>query len=198
MGILNTKLKCIHIHIPKTAGTSIRQVLGGGNHQTGADFYTLVTSNTDLKWEHLFKFAIVREPFSRFVSGAYHGRPKSTEVPRSSEDYLDRLLDELIRDEVDAPGAWKEHWLLTPQWHFTHSTAGPTSGGLGYCDYIGRFEELEESWKHICEKIGFDKPLPHVNKGNHLPIEEYKIRDREEKVKLVYKRDYTNFYKDLL
>jgi len=37
---------------------------------------------------------------------------------------------------------------------------------ISYIDYIGRFEDLDNSWKYICEKLNIPEiPLPHKNKS---------------------------------
>ena len=38
---------------------------------------------------------------------------------------------------------------------------------ISYIDYIGRFEDLDNSWKYICQKLNIpDIPLPHKNISN--------------------------------
>ena len=43
-------------------------------------------------------------------------------------------------------------------------------------DFIGRFENLNNDLKTICENINVEyTPLPHKNKSTHKPYQEYTI-----------------------
>ena len=72
------KYKCIHIHIPKTAGTSITKALHGKdfvlfdtNKKIWRQHATALETREHYgkeKWDSYFKFSIVRNPFDRLVS----------------------------------------------------------------------------------------------------------------------------------
>jgi hypothetical protein len=55
-------------------------------------------------------------------------------------------------------------------------------------DYVGRFEDLDNSWKYICERIGkLYQPLKYkkVNRGDKL-----KVEDIKDIVLKYYRRDF--------
>ncbi len=62
MSLIRVQEKDIFIHIPKNAGTSVENIIGGTSHKTIFDFSKEVNVNDYYKW------CISRNPFSRMVS----------------------------------------------------------------------------------------------------------------------------------
>jgi hypothetical protein len=61
-------------------------------------------------------------------------------------------------------------------------------------DFLGKFENLHSDWQKLQEEFNLED-LPHLEKTNHLPYQEY-YKGREdlvEKVAKFYKMDLTNF-----
>lgn len=188
MSIVSTKDKFIHIHIPKTAGTSLRQIIGGGGHATIKEFHSFITCNTDLDWDSLFKFTFVRNPWDRMISCMFHG---------PTPDYkFDHVLDELLVAQKNSD--WSKHNIFKPQHFYTHLKNGIYKEGKGLMDYIGRFERLQLQWNDIADKLGVNGKLPYKNKGTHKPSDKYLTADRLKKTKKIYRRDYELFYPELL
>lgn len=183
MSVVSTKYNCIHVHIPKTAGTSIRQILGGGGHSTIKELHQFIPRNTDIDWDSLFKFAIVRNPWDRMISCMFHGP--------TPEYKFDHVLDELL--VAQKKDDWSEHWIFRPQWHWTHLTNGIYAEGKGMMDFIGKFEALPQVWADIAEEIGAPKELPHANKGTHRDPKVYLTPERLEKTQKIYEKDYKLF-----
>ncbi len=93
-----------------------------------------------------FKFAVVRNPWDRFVSGW---------------KYLESTRDRTLRDLLmNLPSSGKEYRHLTRPQHTTLYD----DGGRLVVDYLIRFENLQPDFDEVCRRIG--KPqrrLPHVN-----------------------------------
>ena len=69
MSVYNKDLNCIFVHIPKTGGTSIADILGGTGHKNIAYFLTFFRSHTKfIDISDTFKFAFVRDPYERSIS----------------------------------------------------------------------------------------------------------------------------------
>ena len=72
-----------------------------------------------------------------------------------------------------------------------------TVNGKITVDYIGRYEQLQESFDYVCEQLGISKQvLPHLNlnankKYSHYT--DYYTDDTRRLVELVYRRDITQF-----
>src|SRR4030042_1067385 len=75
-------------------------------------------------WNERFRFTIVREPYDRFISMWKY--------------FSEVSLDEFIEKEM-----FKEDLRFRPQVDYLNEKL----------DYIGRFEDLDNSWEFIREKL---------------------------------------------
>lgn len=168
-------LKAVFVHIPKTGGTSIERSLADGSivggHTTALGFRRGYPSLFD----EYFKFTVVRHPFDRFVS-AYHylannpvSKALNNEVVHSSGS-----LSEFVKLVGDKPDTVSKVVHLMPQ-HFFVCDAG---GGV-LVDKVYRFDQLSDSWKDICDRLGLEfKVLPHLNASKHsdcLPLGAHEV-----------------------
>jgi hypothetical protein len=60
-------------------------------------------------------------------------------------------------------------------------------------DYVGKFEQLEESFGEICAHLGISTTLPHVNPSSHPDFRGCYTRQMWEQVKTIYWRDVKMF-----
>jgi len=163
--------KCVFIHIPKTAGTTIRK--GVFNE----DYEGPVFEEIPKEWEKYFKFAFVRNPYDRMVSAwkmFTSGMQKTQwvyndKLPLENISFLDFLklaTDDSIEysSRKDIYSVLRHHTL--PQTHHYHC--------FQYADFIGRFENLSADFKIIAEKIDLkDYSISHLNKTNRASYKEY-------------------------
>ena len=168
--MINHKHKCIFIHIPKTAGKSIELALG-------ADLRKLHRSRTHIKhgtplewrypkhWEKYFTFTFVRNPWDRFVSAYFcdWGMLRRNPLPRRR--IIARLGSVGFKDFVKHHSdhyEWSRFYKSQMDWIVSNY------------DFIGRFENLQEDFNVVCDKIGIpQQELPHKNKTNHKHYTEY-------------------------
>ena len=60
-------------------------------------------------------------------------------------------------------------------------------------DFVGRYENLQEDWEKVCQKLGMYEDLQYLNVGKHLPYKEYYTDESIEKVSELYKEDIEIF-----
>jgi len=132
-------------------------------------------------FEASWKFAIVRNPWDRAVSAYFYCR-RLGQIPRevSFKDYLRRDFSQMSR------------FVLVHSRPLSEILAGP--GGCRYLDFIGRFENLQAGFNHICRVLGIAQTsLPHRHGTNHKPYWEYYDRESIELVKRKYAEDIRCF-----
>lgn len=158
------KNKCIFIHVPKVAGTSMKNILcpntKGPGHKLAMDFYL----DSPGKFEKYFVFAFVRNPYDRLVS-AYNYLIQGGKGGRADIQFRDRYLtaykdftDFVIRG-LNKPESASQ-WHLMQQHYYVVNFEGEIM-----VDFIGHFENLEEDFNKVAQKIGIDVALPHRNKS---------------------------------
>lgn len=158
----------IFIHIPKTGGISVAEGLFGNHAAAHTALYSYLALYGARRFDAMFKFAIVRNPWDRVVS-AYHFLAAGglTEADRAfSERHMQGFAG--IEDFVARGLAWPEIQGWT---HFKPQTLflrDPRTGRVGV-DYLGRFEQLSEDYARLAERLGVGRPLPHRNKGRAKP-----------------------------
>lgn len=194
----------IFIHVPKTAGTSlehsIEQAKGlveGNPKRIGKRF----TNSGLASFRHnsipalmrlglvdpgfvdrSFKFSLVRNPYSRFVSLWRHfQRGHRWLVDVRVEAFAELLAaEQLPRVELDyEPGLW----FYGPQttWLFDE-------GGRAVADYVGRFENLDLAFAEIQSRISVLKELPHLNKS--VTADEYRKHLSSHETRQIIERLY--------
>jgi hypothetical protein len=172
--MISHKFKCLFVHVPKTAGQSIEQFFKEKHGLT--EKYCeelLLTKNTDSSkgperlahlrseeyvtcghidektYQDYFTFGFVRNPWQRLVSEYLH---KKIDSKMSLKEFvLEGLPD--VSSFSDA------HRHIIPQYDFLFDAQGNQN-----VDFIGRFENLNESFTQICTTLGIeDASLPHKN-----------------------------------
>lgn len=167
--------KCIFVHIPKNAGQSIEHVfldLLGLNWETRAplllryndrpeigpprlahlkaDEYVRYRYLSQEFFDQYFKFAFVRNPWSRMVSiYKYLGFDKKYDFKTF---LMGEFRNRILKDK---------YWFVGPQSNFLYS-----DNGERLVNYIGRFEALQSGFNEVCKEIGLPPTrLPHVNES---------------------------------
>ena len=183
--MISHKYKCIFLHIPKSAGTSIERFLREIDPQIPQKvlrkrgFSHFLNDHPDY-----YVFSFVRNPYDRFVSAWKWGELKFSkegnlsfykkERSVSFKEYV--LLTADLDYRKDNQNLWSEYdeYHTLPQFEFF-----PNLNGGHYftdkispaftCDFIGRFENLHEDFNTVCSSIGIKQfKLPHAYKSKLL------------------------------
>jgi len=192
------KHKCIFIHIPKSAGTSINAALGIGKEGIQS-LFGKITEEEKLQfglnhsyWHHCpvsvlkqfipedtftgyFKFTFIRNPWDRLVSlYFYHKRIRHLQDTTTFNEWV-------LSHKIPA-------YLLTPQLDYITNNKGST-----VVDFIGRFENLEKDWTYIAKKIGTNMKLipANITKRKHYSL--YYTEETKKIVTEIFKKDIEAF-----
>ena len=178
----------LFIHVPKTGGNSIFQVLREysqeriitpGPHQDGIerfgtanDAYPTILKHSSLS-EHqsalppdvfgsLFKFAILRNPWERMISWFFSPHRQLPQKTRRTWHGADWNRE------------WFSHFLGRRQAtrHYTCLADSPTlSHDL---DFLMRFEQLDEHFAEVCRRLDIPaRPLPKYNRSTRAHYSHY-------------------------
>jgi hypothetical protein len=161
--------KSIFIHIPKAAGTSIAMALYGRqiHHHDWQVWHNL----NPKKFNDYFKFAVVRDPVSRFHSSFYF--LKNGGMNAADKQFADTVLkdfespDALARALVDlnVQNPVLDWWHFRPQADFVADEHGQSK-----MDLLIRFENMDAGFKHVAQRLNCKSvALPHLNKTKIQP-----------------------------
>ena len=201
--ILSFRHKFVFAAVPKTGTHAVRQALRahvgpGDMEQVGLfvrkefpipDLARLQHGHISLQqlrphlppeqFDSFFKFAFVRNPFDRFVSYC---------------SFMTRLRGEFLA----APQRVMSHFINNPPMH--HVLFWPQNGficdsdGKLLADYVGRVEEMQQSYDEICARIGIPSAtLEKVNSSTRADYRGYYNPALIEGVAKLYARDLELF-----
>ena len=204
--MISHKHKLIFIHIPKCAGTSMEAFLKdnaealGPEKEEGLKYAIRKTglAKTINSYSDYFLFAFIRNPFDRFVSIWKHSireysSDKSSYFYREERDLTLKEYAYLIREDSTKKLSKfdRYHSLCQVDFipDFNKSMFGEKIIGDRKCDFIGRFENLEDDFKRLCyslelsvyklprERISPEKEsvLPTKHYGDYYDLETLKI-----------------------
>lgn len=180
----NEELNVLHIHIPKTAGTSIKQLLFGRDaptrHETAAEF------PADL-WERAFTFTVVRNPFDRLASSyVYHVESKYKGVLLTRHPDLKSLSFREYLERFTATG--DRGVLFCSQVEYIDHPDTDAS-----IDAVLRFESLEQDFAAIRSRLRTDAPLGHTLRMDRHPYREYCSDSERALIEQNYRDDIDRF-----
>ncbi|MEM8790931.1 MAG: sulfotransferase family 2 domain-containing protein [Pseudomonadota bacterium] len=189
--------RCVFIHVPKTGGNTIRNVIFERNY-SGPYFGKAF----DPEWERLFSFAFVRNPFDRVVSawkmftqGVANSDwqlPEDFDPNLTLRDVLELALDPAAefghprfnQVKMNAKIRLKNH--LLPQVHPYYQ--------LSKAKFVGRFETYEADLKHIFGALGIGyKPPPRSHFTTRAPYQDYFCSTTIALARELYREDLERF-----
>lgn len=187
--IISEKHNFIYIAVPKTGTTSVHNVFSNLDDETlfierknrnrkdrvNQSLYKHIKGpilKKEIKnYNKYFKFAFNRNPWDRVVSWFTYGDY------RMNSDWLSRSNLEKFP---------KFFWANQSEWLF--------EGDSCLVDFLGRFENLQEDFDTICDKIVIPRQqLPHKNKTNHKHYTEYYNDETKQIVAEKYAKDIEYF-----
>lgn len=202
--LISQKHRFIFIHIYKNAGSSITRALrpliasnlrwnvNKACKKLGVNFldpcpYAPHIKASDLMQEmgkdafdSYFSFAIVRNPWDWQVSlykfmlkGTTHWQHELAKSFKNFDEYIQWRCEEEVRCQKD----------------FVYSSDGEL-----LVDFVGRYENIDEDFKKICNRISISPiSLPKVNLSNTRPYQEYYNEATIELVRKTFEPDISLF-----
>lgn len=177
---------CVLIHIPKTAGTSIRKGAWQGRYEGPAHGYL------PEEWQPYFRFAFVRHPLDRFIS-VWKMFTEGTEnepgwsMPQDARPLsLDAFAQIVFDDSIlfDARRRSFEEKIrhhAMPQTHPFYC--------LDQAQFVGRYEQLQTDFAAVAERVGLKVSLPHMHSTRHGLWSEYLSGSLLERCRSFYQND---------
>ena len=158
MTTIDLEQNVIHIHVPKTGGTSFEKTgciaMPYIRHKTLYDCKKIL-ENDERTLDDFFKFGFVRNPYHRIASGVLNHPMRGQDVANFSH---------FIKENQNM----LHEWVVTKPMH----TFLEIDGKMGV-DFVGRFENIKNDWAEVCRRLGKDPYLPHANAGRkHPPYDE--------------------------
>ena len=198
--MISEKYKCIFVHMPKAAGTSIIDAFGmDWNTPTvrTARFLSFGSHAPKEEWDEYyekysdyFTFSVVRNPWDRFISGWKYierlkeeGRRKRNIKEDKNENEKEIFLNLLTSIPYEYDSHDWIHLAMTQYEALNHN-------GEIFVDKIIRFENLQKEFDEVCDII--NKPKTKLNHLNCTLRKHYKNYFTEQRhLDLFYER-----YKD--
>jgi hypothetical protein len=131
-------------------------------------------------FDTFFKFAFVRNPWDWQVS-IYHYIRQRTDHPDHEFYRSLHTFDAYLDWQINTKGAELQSEFVLSE-----------SGDM-LVDFVGRYERLAEDFAAVCDRIGIECCLPHVNRSSHGDFRDYYTPDMRELVEEVYKADIELF-----
>lgn len=184
--------KNIFVHIPKTAGNSVREGLGVVPNVVDIGHSTL--KNQKLLGKDIYSFCFVREPYKRLRSAFYH----LSDLEHSSGKETSKFQNRRVKLVKEYGGDFKS--FVTDRGyekfkfaHFYPQTFWTHQNGAQIVDFIGRLETINEDWMKLSDALGV-KLLP-LKKKNSTTVSSYNSKETLNKSHMneivdFYIRDY--------
>ena len=172
------------VHINKTGGTSIENALG----RSSSHKIALIQREEigDVRWAESYSFSFVRNPWDKVVS-QYFFKIRNNDPS---------LVDNLIPFDQWVEEVWIHRNPIyasrvksfMPQ----HDWLSDEHGEI-MVDFVGRFENINADFDKICQAIGHDLKLPHLNKTAHKPYREVYNAKSRSIIERAFQRDIDYF-----
>ena len=192
---LDYQKKLCFVHIPKTGGTGIEMQLQimnkkknlWGKHKGRARQHYLwfeykKVLNDD--YNNFFKFTLIRNPYSRFISEYYYSSDFGFKNHQSFDDFIETAKD-IIENNKYYDNLKNDHFI--PQSEFIYDISNNLM-----IDKIFRLENIQELGYYLVENNylnNYENKI--VNKSHRKKLKKENLtKEQKDKIYNLYKRDF--------
>ncbi len=199
---VSDKYRCIFIRMPKTASTSMLPQFPD-MHGAYSPPTELIKKRAREKWGRYYKFVFIRNTWDRVLSIYLYLDRRMRDhaagvdiLKRQPKEWLDTDgdINKFLKHFYDKYGpAWIEdmHEIFYSQMRWIKD---PETGKDFGIDFIGRYENLQDDFDRICDKIGKERViLPHENRTEHRHYREHYNEESRRIVAEIYKEEIERF-----
>ena len=186
--------KCVFIHIPKCAGSSINQDLD--LKSVGFSGHSPASYHSEFL-DKYFSFTFVRNPYDRIVSAykyfrklkeghRWYKRNKIISDVANKMDFKEFVnhIPDFIKLMKREEGSFESGIHFQPFYYFLDEPV----------EYIGRFENIQHDYFNIRSRINLPlKNLPKTNSTNNSNYRELYIEETKNTVYNIYKEDIEKY-----
>lgn len=196
--------KFLFVHIFKTAGTSITDSLARFCYRPDStrpsNWMAFFSTNwtkihrkpikkhataTEIRdsldreiFNSVFKFTFVRNPWDWQVS-LYH--------------YILENPENHGYEETMKMGSFRNFVFSREKLTFTQTSCLVDESGNLLVDFVGKFENLDQDFQSICQKVGISASLPHINKSKRTSYQDYYDAETRDLTARLYAEDIERF-----
>ena len=190
--------KCIFIHIPKTAGTSIEHYIsekerfilffrGISSSNRSMHHYTALELQKMIPkyFKEYYKFSIVRNPYDRLLSEYYWTPIKDVGYKngKSKDEFL-KYVSYVIKNKLYFNNIYNDHFL--PQYLFVMNKKKQI-----IVNHLFKYEDLNYVIEFIKKKLNIKCNFPYLNKSKDE--KEYWNEEQKEIIYELFKNDFIFF-----
>jgi hypothetical protein len=208
---ISHKHKFVFVSVPKTGSETIRQVLNPFSdikskfeppydHHAKSKELREHFNKKGWDWNTYYKFAFVRNPWSLTVSLYFFQRDKvdewsNMENPPTWDGFKENF--DMFKRQMDRCPTFEDYVNMLnncPHVHLQSEWMTANNSNKNIIDYVGRFENLQEDFDLICDKIGIpQQQLPRKNKSKHKHYTEYYDDETRQIVEKLHAKDIEMF-----
>ena len=183
------KHRCVFIHIPKTAGTSVVDSLFGQDSRHAR--WSVYQQANPKKFQEYFKFCFVRNPWDRLLS-AYlflrRGGMNEADAAWAQQNLADYdEFESFVLNWVNDQNIWK--WVhFRPQYDWICD-----ENQQCLMDFVGRMESIDADFQHVADRLRPSAKLPVKNRTRTDHYSTYYTDAMRDIVARVYRVDIQMF-----
>jgi len=191
----NDENTAFFIHIPKTAGTSLYTSLGMEKLSYTHIPARVLESFYPDEFENYFKFAVVRNPWDRFVS-LYEFLKTGTHWPEQkiwAEKIIgNKTFEEFVRKIND--DYWFRNAVMSDNFFFPQSYFVTDRKGRVKVDKIYKFEKLSSAFEDLNNRFSTKQTLSHQRKTSaRKKYQDYYTEETKGIIASIYQSDVELF-----